>query len=64
MKFYIISPPTENINFNPHNFELISDQIKVDYFQFRPKFQSLKDRESFVEKYHFSFLEICKKKKI
>ena len=64
MKFYIISPPTENINFNPHNFELISDQIKVDYFQFRPKFSSLAERLIFVEKYFNDFYEICKKKQI
>ncbi len=64
MKFYIISPPNENINFNPINFELISNHIKVDYFQFRPKFSLLAQRLSFVNKYFNDFYEICKKKQI
>ncbi len=64
MQIYLISPPKETTNFSAVIFDKITDIIPVKYFQFRPKFQSLKDRESFVEKYHFSFLEICKKKKI
>ena len=64
MNFYIISPPKENINFTPRNFNIVSDILKVDYFQFRPKFKRLKDRLNFVKKYFNDFKEICKKKKI
>ncbi|MAZ07363.1 MAG: hypothetical protein CMM99_02710 [Rickettsiales bacterium] len=64
MNFYIISPPEENINFTPKNFNIISDILKVDYFQFRPKFKKLKDRINFVKKYFDDFKEICQNKKI
>ncbi len=64
MNFYIISPPEENINFTPKNFNIISDILNVDYFQFRPKFAKLKDRINFVEKYFNDFKQICNNKKI
>ena len=64
MNFYIISPPEENINFTPKNFNIISDILNVDYFQFRPKFVKLKDRINFVKKYFNDFKEICQNKKI
>ena len=46
MKFYIISPPDYNENFNAENFDKITDLIPVEYFQFRPKFSKLFDRKS------------------
>ena len=64
MEIYLISPPKETKFFNAENFEKISELIPIRYFQFRPKFQSLKNRKKFVEKFHSSFLKICKKKKI
>ena len=64
MNFYIISPPEENINFTPKNFNIISDILNVDYFQFRPNFKKLKDRVNFVKKYFNDFKEICQNKKI
>ena len=64
MKFYLISPPTNNINFNYQNFDEITDIICVDYFQFRPKHFSINERINFVENHYENFSKICKKKKI
>ncbi len=64
MKFYIISPPDYNINFNAENFDKITDLIPVEYFQFRPKFSKLFERRKFIRKFHDSFREICKIKNI
>ena len=64
MKFYIISPPKINKNFNHQNFDRITDIIKVNFFQFRPKHSSILNRLKFVERYHSKISEICKKKKI
>ena len=64
MKFYVISPPKINENFNYQNFDRITDIIKIDFFQFRPKHSSILNRLKFVEKYYGEFSQICKKKKI
>jgi len=64
MKFYVISPPDYNVNFSVENFEKITDIIPVNFFQFRPKFSSLKKRLQFVGKYYDGVREVCKKKKI
>ena len=64
MKFYIISPPYENLNFCPKKFDRLSDIIPVEFFQFRPKFKQLKKRFDFVEKNYSAFSKICKKKSI
>ena len=63
MKFYIISPPENNINFSPKNFDLISKIINVEYFQFRPKFSNIQKKISFVGKYFSEIKQICKKNK-
>ena len=62
MKFYVISPPDYNVNFSVENFEKITDIIPVNFFQFRPKFSSLKKRLQFVGKYYDGVREVCKKK--
>ena len=59
MKFYLISPPSENQNFNSKNFERIVKLIPVKYFQFRPKHSTLFERTIFVEKYYARISEIC-----
>ncbi len=64
MKFYIISPPKINKNFNHQNFDKITDIIKVNFFQFRPKYSSILNRLKFVESYYNKISEICKRKKI
>ncbi len=64
MNFYVISPPNENNNFNPTNLDSISDIIKIDFFQFRPKSQSIEKRKNFVKKYFQEIKQICEKKKI
>ena len=64
MKFYIISPPKINKNFNHQNFDRITDIIKVNFFQFRPKYSSMLKRLKFVERHYNKIREICKKKKI
>ena len=64
MKFYLISPPDYNENFNAKNFDEITDLIPVEYFQFRPKFAKLLERKKFVKKFYNSFSEICKNKNI
>ncbi|MAI29769.1 MAG: hypothetical protein CMP38_06145 [Rickettsiales bacterium] len=64
MKFYIISPPDYNVNFNAENFDKITDLIPVEYFQFRPKFSKLFERKKFIRKFHNSFSKICSKKNI
>lgn len=64
MKFYVISPPDYNLNFNIENFEKITGIIPVNFFQFRPKFPSLKKRLQFVDEYYEGVRYVCKKKKI
>ena len=64
MKFYVISPPDYNENFSAENFDIITDLIPVEYFQFRPKFSKLIQRKEFVKKFHNSFSTICKNKNI
>ena len=64
MQIYLISPPKETSSFNADTFDRITDIIPIEYFQFRPKFSSLKERISFVKKYYLSFSKICEKKKI
>ena len=64
MKFYIISPPDYNKNFNAKNFDEITDLIPVEYFQFRPKLPKLFERKKFVKRFHNSFSKICKNKNI
>ena len=64
MKFYIISPPEINKNFNHRNFDLITDILKINYFQFRPKHSSILNRLKFVDKHYSKISEICRKKKI
>ena len=46
MKFYVISPPKETFNFNAKSFDLITNLLKVNYFQFRPKYTKLDDRKN------------------
>ena len=64
MKFYIISPPKINKNFNHEIFDKITDIICVNFFQFRPKYKSLSDRLNFVSHHYKEISKICKKKKI
>ncbi len=64
MKFYIISPPTENNQFNAEELEKISEIIPVEFFQFRPKHKRVEDRLEFVRKNFNQFKKVCKKKKI
>ena len=61
MKFYLISPPSENQNFNSENFERIIKLIPVKYFQFRPKHSTLFERTIFVKKYYAKISKICVK---
>ena len=63
MKFYIISPPTENNQFNAEELEKISEIIPVEFFQFRPKHKRVEDRFEFVRKNFNQFKKVCKKKK-
>ena len=62
MQIYLISPPKETSSFNADTFDKITDIIPIEYFQFRPKFSSLKERISFVKKYYLSFSKILEKK--
>ena len=64
MKFYLISPPKKISSFNKDVFDKVTDLLPVKYFQFRPKFNSLKSREKFVENFYGFIYEICLKKKI
>ena len=64
MKFYVISPPNYNVNFNVENFEKITNILPINFFQFRPKFSSLKKRLRFVDEYYEGVRNVCKKKKI
>ncbi len=64
MKFYIISPPEINRNFNHQNFDTITDIIPVNFFQFRPKYESITKRMNFVKEHYNEIAEICSKKKI
>ncbi len=62
MKFYLISPPNENINFNSKNFDKISNILPISYFQFRPKHKSLIKRTNFVSDHFDEISKICKEK--
>ena len=64
MKFYLISPPKINKNFNHKIFDKVTDIISVNFFQFRPKHKSLSERVYFVSKHYKEISKICKKKKI
>ena len=62
--FYIISPPTENINFNINNFKTISKFIKITCLQLRPKYKDTWLNERFIEKKFNIFKSFCKKNNI
>ena len=64
MKFYIISPPKINKNFNHEIFDKVTDIISVNFFQFRPKYKSLSERFNFVLHHYKEISKICKKKNI
>ena len=64
MKFYLISPPKINKNFNYEIFDKVTDIISVNFFQFRPKHKSLLERLDFVSNHYNEIAKICKKKKI
>tara|TARA_B100000575_G_scaffold119697_1_gene95293 strand:+ start:153 stop:782 length:630 start_codon:yes stop_codon:yes gene_type:complete len=64
MKFYLISPPKINKNFNHEIFDKVTDIISVNFFQFRPKYKSLSRRFNFVSYHYKEISKICKKKKI
>ena len=64
MKFYLISPPKKISTFNKDVFDKVTDLLPVKYFQFRPKFNSLKSREEFVKNFYDFIYEICSTKKI
>ena len=64
MKFYLISPPKINKNFNHDIFDKVTDIISVNFFQFRPKYKSLSERFNFVSYHYKEISKICKKKKI
>ena len=63
MKFYLISPPKINKNFNYEIFDKVTDIISVNFFQFRPKHKSLLERLDFVSNHYNEISKICKKKK-
>ena len=64
MKFYLISPPKINKNFNHEIFDKVTDIISVNFFQFRPKYKSLSERLNYVSNHYEEISKICKKKKI
>ena len=64
MKFYLISPPKINKNFNHEIFDKVTDIISVNFFQFRPKYKLLSERLNFISYYYKEISKICKKKKI
>ena len=64
MKFYLISPPKINKNFNHEIFDKVTDIISVNFFQFRPKYKSLSERFNYVSNHYKEISKICKKKKI
>ncbi len=64
MKFYLISPPKINKNFNHEIFDKVTDIISVNFFQFRPKYKLLSDRVNFVSHHYKEISKICKKKKL
>ena len=64
MKFYLISPPKINKNFNHEIFDKVTDIISVNFFQFRPKYKSLSERFNYVSNHYEEISKICKKKKI
>ena len=64
MKFYLISPPKINKNFNHEIFDKVTDIISVNFFQFRPKYTSLSERFNYVSHHYKEISKICKKKKI
>ena len=64
MRFHLISPPFENKNFNKENFDRISDIIKIDYFQIRPKHNNFLKKNEFAKKFFDEFKKICEEKNI
>lgn len=64
MRFYLISPPFEDENFNKDNFDKITDIITIDYFQIRPKHNSYFKKTEFAKKFLDEFKIICEEKKI
>ena len=64
MNFYVISPPNYLPSFNASNFDKVSDLVRIDYFQFRPKFKTLNERIAFISQYYEQISKICKKKNI
>lgn len=64
MIFYIISPKKEKKNFTLENFKKITQTIKVNFFQLRPKYSTKNENIAFNKKYFFLFSDFCKKKKI
>lgn len=64
MNFYIISPKQNCHEFNPQNLEKISNYIKINYFQLRPKYKNQDDNIKFIEKNFKSFSKVCQKRKI
>ena len=64
MKFYLISPPNLNKNFNHEIFDKVTDIISVNFFQFRPKYKLLSERLNFISYYYKEISKICKKKKL
>ena len=64
MKFYLISPPKINKNFNHEIFDKVTDIISVNFFQFRPKYKLLSERFNYVSHHYREISKICKKKKI
>ena len=64
MKAYLISPPSEIKTFNKQIFEEISNNLDLEFFQLRPKYENKKKNRIFIEKYHNQLFEICKNKKI
>ena len=64
MKFYLISPPKINKNFNHEIFDKVTDIISVNFFQFSQKYKSLSERFNYVSNHYEEISKICKKKKI
>ena len=64
MKFILSLRQKINKNFNHQNFDRITDIIKVNFFQFRPKYSSMLNKLKFVESYYNKIREICKKRKL
>lgn len=64
MKFYLISPPFEQKNFNKDIFDKITDIINVTHFQIRPKYEKKEQNRLFAEKSLINYKKLCQKKKI